>query len=171
MNQNRLPPAYMEYAANMLADANFRILTLSERGLLYTIRLECWVNRELPANPDRLARVLGQTETEIRKALPNLTPFFSLCKESMLSPELEHYRAYLDDRRMRQSRGGAKGAATSNSRYRAKPSDAPAPKPQLTCNSLVQINPVQSSQNQSLEGDIASHTEWLGDYERESNGG
>lgn len=59
MNQNRAAPAFQEYAATMLALLPFRTMTLQDRGLLYTMRLECWVNVRLPYNHNDLAKVLG----------------------------------------------------------------------------------------------------------------
>lgn len=59
MAQHRDPPAYQEYAASMMARTEYRVLSLEGRGLLYTLRNECWVNGQLPADPATLARVLG----------------------------------------------------------------------------------------------------------------
>ena len=60
MAENRKPPAYQEYASNMLANISFRSMDLAQRGLLYTMRLECWANESLPSNVDTLSNVLGQ---------------------------------------------------------------------------------------------------------------
>lgn len=59
MTQNRDAPAYQEYAAALLARLPFRTMTLQDRGLLYTMRLECWVNVRLPNDHNSLAKVLG----------------------------------------------------------------------------------------------------------------
>jgi len=74
MAQNRPPPAFQEYAANMMARTDYRILTLAQRGLLMTLRLECWVNLRLPNDPATLARVLGYGSDEVRAALPAIMP-------------------------------------------------------------------------------------------------
>ena len=55
MAQHRDPPAYQEYAASMMARTEYRVLSLEGRGLLYTLRNECWVNGQLPADPATLA--------------------------------------------------------------------------------------------------------------------
>ena len=47
--QNRNAPAYQEYASDMLASVDYRMLTLAQRGLLWSLRLELWVNKKLPA--------------------------------------------------------------------------------------------------------------------------
>ncbi len=92
--QNREPPAFQEYAAAMLARREYRALTLAERGLLYSLRLECWVNRTAPGDPAILAKVLGYTEKEIRAALPAVMDFFTSSGSEIFSPELDDYRAY-----------------------------------------------------------------------------
>lgn len=92
--QNREPPAFQEYAAAMLSRREYRALTLSQRGLLYSLRLECWVNRTVPANPATLAKVLGYSPAEIRAALPAVMDFFAVSGDELFSPELDDYRAY-----------------------------------------------------------------------------
>ncbi len=78
----------------MLSRREYRAMTLSQRGLLYSLRLECWVNRTVPANPATLAKVLGQPEKEIRAALPAVMDFFAVSGDELFSPELDDYRAY-----------------------------------------------------------------------------
>ena len=92
--QNREPPAFQEYAAAMLSRREYRALTLSERGLLYSLRLECWVNRTAPADPAILAKVMGYPENEIRASLPAAMEFFAVSGGEIFSPELDDYRAY-----------------------------------------------------------------------------
>lgn len=72
MAQNRDAPAYQEYAASVMAKTQYRVLSLSERGLLYTLKLECWVNREMPSDPATLARVLGFDAADVARALPQV---------------------------------------------------------------------------------------------------
>ncbi len=92
--QNRKPPAFQEYAADMLARREYRAMGLAQRGLLYSLRLECWVNRTAPADPALLAKVLGYSAEEIRAVLPAVLAFFTVAGEEIFSPELDDYRAY-----------------------------------------------------------------------------
>ena len=64
----RKAPAFQEYAASMLAHKNFRTMTLAERGLLFTLRLECWENATVPSDTQELARYLGFHFDEIRSS-------------------------------------------------------------------------------------------------------
>ena len=115
--QNREAPAFQEYAASLLSNRKYRLMTLTQRGLLHTMRLECWVNQSIPANPDELARYLFVDITELTKALTDdLKSFFKLDNELFTCPELEDYRQHLDDKRQRQSEGGKRGSAITNSK-------------------------------------------------------
>lgn len=116
MNQNRDAPAFQEYAAAMLSRLPFRTMTLQDRGLLYTMRLECWVNVSLPDNPCDLSKVLGLPVAEVTSSLPAVMPFFDVTAGYITSPELEDYRAHLNERRHKQSQGGKRGSAITNSK-------------------------------------------------------
>lgn len=114
MSQNRDAPAYQEYAAALLAQLPFRTMTLQDRGLLYTMRLECWVNMRLPHDHNDLAKVLGLPLAEVAGSLAVVMPFFEVLDGFLISPELENYRAHLAERRIKQSRGGKLGSAITN---------------------------------------------------------
>jgi uncharacterized protein YdaU (DUF1376 family) len=96
----------------MLARREYRAMTLAERGLLYSLRLECWVNRIVPADPAILAKVLGYSADEIRAALPAVMAFFTVAGDDLFSPELDDYRAY----RARIRRDQVKSAEVTNNK-------------------------------------------------------
>ena len=108
MAQNRPAPCYQEYTASMLANVNFRQMPLAARGLLYTLRLECWENHRLPADLGKLASVLRFDESEIIAAMQWLDTFIRIKDGWLTSPELDDYRQHLADRRKAQSNGGKK---------------------------------------------------------------
>lgn len=182
MKQNRPPPAYQEYAAAMLANRGFRTLSLAERGLLYTMRLECWANSEVPSHPERLARVLGFPPAEITSLLPSVMPFFKREGESLISPELENYRTYLNSYRARQAEGGRKSAANQKARRQVSSTNLSqtesdsSSRLQPTCKSPVgklqvlssdQFSSDKSNTTQSIEkGDLVTDDPWLEDYKR-----
>jgi hypothetical protein len=85
----RPAPAFQEYAADMLANRNFRVMNLEERGLLMTLRYECWVNQSVPANCDELAKTLGVPEVNITKAMTHrVKSFFTVNGQEMVCDEL-----------------------------------------------------------------------------------
>lgn len=123
MSQNRDAPAYQEYAATILTLLPFRTMTLQDRGLLYTMRLECWVNVRLPQSHNDLAKVLGLPVAEVAGSLAAVMPFFEVFDGFIISPELENYRAHLADRKSKQSHGGKRGSAITNGK-RNRPAKA-----------------------------------------------
>lgn len=167
----------------MMAKTDYRLMSLAGRGLLYTMRLECWVNRRLPPDAPRLARVLGFDIDEVAALTPEVQPFFDIDDEGLLCPELENYRASLDERRARQAEGGRQGAAKTNG-HRSKANSASEPiaaatgKPQASRRGsrecLVQTSPIQERLEkpkaiQALNDEPISD-EWMSDYERASRG-
>jgi hypothetical protein len=112
MSQNRDAPAYQEYAAAMMARADYRLMTLQQRGLLYSLRLECWVNVFLPSDPHKLAKVLGFDSGDITESLRAVMPFFQTDGKQLFCPELIDYRAHLEARKERMSEGGKRGQKT-----------------------------------------------------------
>ena len=110
--QNREPPAYQEYATAMLASRDYRLMTATARGVLYSMRLECWANKTLPGEPGALAKILGLDAHDVDAALPATIPFFTLENGEIRCPELDQYRAHLETRHSKQSQGGKASAVT-----------------------------------------------------------
>jgi uncharacterized protein YdaU (DUF1376 family) len=173
MAQSRDAPAYQEYPANFMARIQYRVMSLAERGLLLTLRHECWVNKQVPADPCTLARMLGYEVNEVSAALPAVMPFFALAGGCIVCPELDAYRAHLEGIRERQSQGGRQGAAKTNSKH-TKPltNDGPGDStgdPRVRRESLVQLSSVQPSSIQVLSETPVSD-EWVNEYDSASNG-
>jgi hypothetical protein len=181
MAQNRKPPAYQEYAATILSDRNFRLMTLAERGLFYSMRLECWQNSEVPAIENDLAKYLGYELSDIQKSLtPRVKAFFKLNGILFNCPELEDYRQHLEQRKTKQSEGGKRGAASTNGKSKNPLKQASTREPTMLSGNpqvprqgesefLVKLSSEKQSQNQSLNnGNIQD--EWVNEYDRASNG-
>lgn len=174
MAQNRPAPAYQEYAASMLAKTEFRVSELSVRGLLYTLRLECWVNQKLPADPKVLGKILGLSAEEVNSGLKKLDTFFDVTDGWITCPEHTAYKAHLAELKQARSEGGRKGAEISNN-LRAKKKDEAQGKPQAirrgNRGSLGQHSSDQNSSAQlntvTKEDDVLS-TQWVEAYEASS---
>lgn len=157
-------PSYQEYAASILADYNFRSLTLRDRGAYYTLKLECWVNKRLPESTEALARVLGIAEDEVVHVLKMLGPFFEIEDGFLYCPELVKYQKYLDVRKKAQSEGGKRGAAKTNARHSQPPS-----KTRLSSDSLDEHSKDQISQDQYntvINKEDLLSDEWITDYDQ-----
>ena len=183
MAQNRKAPAYQEYAATVLANKNYRLMSLSERGLLYSMKLECWENSEIPAS-DEMAKYLGCDQNEIKQAFTDrVKSFFTVSNDLLSCPELDDYRQHLDERKAKQSEGGKKGATKVNKKYKQVESINNTVKEGVTGNpqvprrgrreSLVKLSTAKQSQEQSVEKGnipITEIDEWIQEYESASNG-
>lgn len=159
MSQNRDAPAFQEYAASMLSRLPFRAMTLQDRGLLYTMRLECWVNVRLPQSHSDLAKVLGLPVSDVASSLAAVMPFFEVVDGFIISPELENYRSHLAERKSKQSQGGKRGSAITNGKRNrhakavddgipSTPSSTSQPPRQGRVESSVQSSTEKPSQNQ-----------------------
>ena len=111
MNKSkRPPPAFQEYASDALANIQFRMATLAERGLIHTMRLECWVNKVIPSNPQEMAAMLNIQQRDLEANLtPRVKSFFQIQDGFFSCKELDDYREMLRDRSTSQSNGGKKG--------------------------------------------------------------
>jgi len=167
MAQNRKAPAYQEYPAAILANREFRLMSLESRGLVWTMRLECWENKNIPSSPYHLAKTLGFQYEELKNALTSeVLSFFVEFDGVYMSPELESYRAHINERKRAQAEGGKKGAAKTNSYKKSGKSQLPR---QVESESLVKSNPEKQNQA-SIYGETIE-TKLANDYAKESNGG
>ena len=169
MAQHRDPPAFQEYAASMMARTDYRVLSLDARGLLFTLRLECWVNRSVPGNPAVLARVLGFDAARVEKALAEITPFFVADDGNLRCPELDDYRAHLDQAREKLSAAGKAGAAKTNGSRSGPATSTPPAIPRPPRGPLVKQSPNQFNTAKSLDERPLTDP-WVREYERVSNG-
>jgi len=168
--QNRKPPAYQEYAATILTSLSFRKMTLQDRGLLFTMRLEGWESVRLPDTHNELAKVLGLPVGEIAESLSAVMPFFDLQDGFIICPELEDYRTHLADQKMKQSQGGKRGSAITNSNRHTKTKDITStsrlPR-QGSDESLVQSSTEKLSQTQSIKKEVNPvNNAFVEEYER-----
>lgn len=156
----------------MLANIAFRKMPLASRGLLYTLRLENWVQTPLPSNSYDLAQLLRMDVDEVDKALQDMSAFVIGDKGLLFFPELEDYRQHLHERRNRQSEGGKLGASRVKAKKRAKASDVegnPQGSFRSTYGSSVQQSADQSSAVELSSGQCSSvskedHSEWVDEY-------
>jgi|688.fasta_scaffold263487_2 hypothetical protein len=149
----RDPPAYLEFASAILAKKEFRAMSLQERGLLYSIKLECWVNKSVPANPEELAPFVNQGVNVVKEALTDRVKSFLRSSEANAADyectDIEIYRQSQEERRDAQSKGGKIGAAITNAKHSIGAANS-----QVSCDSLIQTNLNQTIKNQSLDDDF-----------------
>lgn len=159
----RNPPAYQEYAATTLSTREFKLMSMEERGLLYTIKLDCWLNNNVPSSHEELAKYFGVPVEQINRALTdNVKSFLKLIGNSYECVDIEVYRHQLNARREKQSKGGKKGAKITNYKRSISAANPQLPR-QDTDESLIKTNQFKTNLNQSVENDIT--TAWIEEYE------
>lgn len=167
---SRKPPAFQCYAANILTDKNFRKMSLSERGLFFTMYLESWANERLPTNSEELAKYLGLNYEQIKTNLSQyVIAFFTTLDGEYVCPELEDYRHSLEVRRQKQSTGGIDGARRKKNKQQNQ-SNIEGQPIGIPEGSLIQSNTNQYKSNSYLKKDLLDEDseKWLKNY-NESN--
>jgi hypothetical protein len=152
----RAPPAYQEYASDLLASANFRRMTLAERGLFLTLKLECWFNETVPENATELSSLIGLPEDEIRKNFSVLVKRdFEIINGTILCPELERQRSNLIAKREAQTHGGRKGGQATQDRHRTNQAKLKVVnKEELSRNDLSREELIKDTA-------LSDHKEWI----------
>jgi len=124
-------PGLMIYPVDLLADIDFRLMSLAERGLLLTLMCECWVNGSLPAEHELMSRILGFSREDFTSAFTHRTQeFFQEVNGQLICPGVEAYRAECSAIHNAKKEGGKKGA---NKRWKkgqvSEESEAPGGSP------------------------------------------
>lgn len=159
-------PAFQFYASDTMADLNYRLMTLEERGLFLSLLCECWVNRAVPTDSSGLAKLLGFPVDTIRTALTErVLSFFERKGDEIQSAELERYRKTLEDRRDRMSKGGKKGAQI---KWHPVPSGDGHPNG-VSMGSRVEKSREEMSRGESLvKGVTPIDDSWVDEYDKAS---
>lgn len=108
--QKRPPPAYQEYASSIISTRAFKFLNFAEKGLLWHIRLECWINGSLPSDSGELSALLGGSKDEISELLKKIKPMIKISKAEIRCPDLDDYREHLEAISLTKSTAGKASA-------------------------------------------------------------
>lgn len=165
-------PYFQCYAANLIADKHFRMMSLLERGLWISILLDCWPNKGVPATPSKLAKYFGFDVDEIKGAMSDdLMTFFKIKDDVLYSPELDNERAKYLEQRQKQSIGGKFGATRKKSKAQnmgyvdeGRPEGQPVTPLE---GSLGHIKSSHINSNQLIDKEVSnlSNSEWVNDYD------
>jgi uncharacterized protein YdaU (DUF1376 family) len=104
-------PAFQFYPKEFLTDGNVAGMSLQERGAYITLLCVCWQERSLPADPTRLANMVGLPYAQFRKFWPAIAVCFSQADGRLVHPRLEKEREKQENYRRRQSDKGKASAA------------------------------------------------------------
>lgn len=109
----------------MLSSRAFRLMNTVDRGVCWTIRMECWVIGSLPADPNELGQWLRIDPNEVIMALKLAVPsIFKVENGELTCPELDAHRQRLSEHHANLAAWGSKGGkkATANKGNGHKPS-------------------------------------------------
>jgi uncharacterized protein YdaU (DUF1376 family) len=163
-------PYFPLYAANFIASKPYRLMTLQQRGLWITLYMEFWVNGSLPADLDCLSKLLGFSSSEVSNAMSDLhKSFFEEINGELVSNELEEYRQEFLERREKQRLGGLLGAQNKKAKNRKSEKSSPIGQPYGSLN-YVKSDLVNSNQLTKEVSSLSNHSEWLKEFEKDSNG-
>jgi hypothetical protein len=164
----RPAPAFQEYASDFLAKREFRMMSLSERGLLMTMRFECWVNKFVPSDRSELAVMFGISDQDVQAYLtPRVLSFFKKVGTDLICIELEAYRENREATHNAQSKGGQKGGkATQEKNRQAKANLEGKLEAKVKPLSRDELNRDEVSREElTNEGSLEEHKEWLDGFE------
>ena len=164
----RPAPAFQEYASDLLAKREFRMMTLAERGLLMTMRLECWVNKSVPSSSSELALMFGVSEQEMNSQLTSkVLSFFNQVGTNLICTELEAYRQNQEAAKAVLSEGGQKGGkATQEKNRQAKATLEARPEAKVKPLSRDELNRDEVKRKElTNEGSLEEDKEWLEGFE------
>jgi hypothetical protein len=172
MTNLRPPPAYQEYASDTLANKQFRLLSLPERGLRTTMRMECWANGTIPCSAKELALFLNLNPADVQRNLTiGVLSYFEEHDGNLSCPELEGQRERLMEQRSAQVRGGKKGGQSTQKKYKDlqviyKANLEADPKAKLKVLSRDEENGEEESREElSVRKSLMEpHSDWLDEY-------
>ena len=168
-------PYYPNYSANFIAQRHYRLMSLEERGLLWAMYNDYWVNKDLPSDPQELARYLGFDSAIVENALTdNVLHYFSADGDKLKCPELDGYLQNVGIKRDAQSEGGKLGVERKKGKNAlGQPEGIPEGQPEGSLNqfNLTQVKSDQLKSNSFIsEGGLdkskESNKKWIDDYDK-----
>ncbi len=161
-------PWFRMFAANYLADRNFRTISLEERGLIFSMLLECWASIDIPKGPNELSQILGVPVDQVKRALTSKAlSFFEEHGGSYHSRFLDDQRNKFLKERKAQKEGGHKGAAIKKMK-KSGIEAIPLGQAEGSLHQLLssQVNSFSVYQEEGLtDNKLEHHKEWLNDYD------
>jgi len=118
-------PAFQFYPKDYQTDGKVRMMSWEARGVYVDLLCTYWLEGTLPADPKRLANMVGMTPRRFEKLWPQIAPCFEIDGESLkqkrLIREREKQKAYSE----KQSENGKKGAKSNETNRAGKPTPKP----------------------------------------------
>lgn len=116
MQKDELPWMKL-YVRDWLAEESVALMTLAAKGAYMDLMCRCWMGGSIPAEPSKLARLLGVTESDFEDLWLELEPHFVEESDGRLyHPRVREERAESEELYRKRSEAGRKGAAVTNAK-------------------------------------------------------
>ena len=113
-HQRRAYPWFKESPATLLSDRKYKALSWAEKGLLWQLRCEYWVNDALPSAPDELDAIMGAERGMCARLIEKVRGHFIEEIDGCLHfPDLKYQREMQAQESERKANGGRKGGKAS----------------------------------------------------------
>src|SRR4051812_202294 len=114
-------PAFQDYAADMLADSRFAMMSAAAVGVFYRLKLQAWLDGSVPADVKAVARLVREDAAVVSAIWPEVLPMFEELDGRLIYPPHEEQRAKHAAWRDKSRQGGlasgearrTKGASTT----------------------------------------------------------
>lgn len=146
-------PAFQFYAAEYLADENVTVMTLEEEGAYIRALAYCWREGSIPADPERLSRLLkGASNQTLTVVIERFEP------NSNDPSRLVHHRLERERQKQADWRAKSSAAGVASGKSRKQPAKVVKPKKKVGSD-LVQPKPNSSSSFSSSSSDCGQGEE------------
>lgn len=102
-------PAFSFYPKDWLSDSNVKAMSIDAKGAYIELLSIYWLEDGLPADTDRLSRLVGISPAKFRHLWPLIEPCFSVKGSRLVQKRLERERAKQKANSRLQSARGKKG--------------------------------------------------------------
>jgi uncharacterized protein YdaU (DUF1376 family) len=157
-------PAFSFYPKDILSDLNVAAMTDEELGVYVKLLCHQWLEGSIPADMDRLARVVKRTRRSLDRLWPSLAPCFKVDGDRLMNARLEKERVKQLARQESQSVKGLKSAKSRVSNKGVQPRlnsgstgrqpdvnlPSPSPSPSPTDNGLTAVPAVRAATQPEL---------------------
>ena len=136
-------PAFQFYPGDFLSDENIALMDNQEVGCYIKLICFCWLQKSIPREVDKIAKLCGESENEMNTMWESIRPCFKVKKDRLVHPRLERERKKQKKYSENRKKAGKKG---SDKRWKNNKLDSKATvKPMAKNSSLTSSSSSTSS--------------------------
>ena len=179
-SEKRPLPYFQCFASDWMAAEDYALMSIAERGMLFSMLNAAWVNGSVPASSVNLARIIQLDERAVSDALTErvLKWFAASINDParLICPELERQRSESIAHRQKLTEGGRRGGNATQAKYRGQAANSSeassqasslAKAPEMRCDEMKRDEVKRNASSERAELS-AEHKKWLEDYEHTS---